>query len=115
MLVVYQEQLPAGYLLALASSAAPDAAENTLAACLRHVGRQGQAAVWVDCRLLNELSPRALRLLCACHHRLHRRGRRLVLCGVPGDLASALRACEPALCLVPTLNEITKANGLCGA
>ena len=113
MQVVYQEQLPAGYLLALASSAAPDATETALAACLRQAGRHGQAAVWVDCRLLDALSPQALRLFCACHHRLHRRGLRLVLCGVPEVLTRILRACEPALCLVPTLDEVIEADGLC--
>ena len=114
MLVVYQEQLPAGYLLALASSAAPDAAETALAACLRQASRHGQAAVWVDCRLLTALSPQALRLLCACHHRLHRRGLRLVLCGAPEAMAHVLRACEPVLCLVPTLNEAIEADVFCG-
>ncbi|UOQ69924.1 hypothetical protein [Hymenobacter volaticus] len=60
-MVVYHEALPTGYLLVLA----PDAGATTeteLADHLTQASRSGRPTVWVDCRLLDTLSPRR----CGC-------------------------------------------------
>lgn len=89
MLIVYQELLADRYLLVLGPG--PVSSSDTgLAQYLSYAARSGKPAVWVDCRLLDALSPTAMRLLCACHHHLRQRGAQLVLCRVAAPLALAL-------------------------
>jgi len=103
-MIIYHELLPEAYVLGLAPG--PSAAfELALAQQLRRAERSGKTAVWVDCRLLTSLPAGAVRLLHACHHRLHQRGAQLVLCRVPGALAGTLRQASADLCLAPTFDE----------
>lgn len=107
MLIVHHELLPECYLLVLAPDVA-QASELELAQHLSHAVRSGKPAVWVDCRLLDTLSPTAARLLWACHHRLKRRGAELVLCRVSEPLAQALRqhyTNNTELCVVASLDD----------
>ena len=101
-MIVYHELMPQAYVLGLAPS---PAFELALARQLHCAERSGKAAVWVDCRLLTSLSAGAVRLLHACHHRLHLRQAQLVLCRVSGALAGALRQASTDLCLAPTFDE----------
>ncbi|TPG66353.1 STAS domain-containing protein [Hymenobacter nivis] len=108
MLIVYHEIMPDSYVLVLAPDSAT-ASEFELAHHLSCAARSGKPAVWVDCRLVNTMSPTAARLLWACHHRLQKRGAQLVLCGVSAALAQVLhQLCtgpKPDLCLVDSLDE----------
>ncbi|MGI4737064.1 MAG: STAS domain-containing protein [Janthinobacterium lividum] len=108
MLIVYHELLPDSYLLILTPGSAT-ASELELAHHLSCAARSGKAAVWVDCRLVDILSPTAVRLLWACHYRLRKRGAQLVLCRVSAALAQLLnQLCtgpQPDLCLVDSLDE----------
>ncbi|WP_375417558.1 hypothetical protein [uncultured Hymenobacter sp.] len=112
MKVIYHEALPQSYLLVLAPGVAVSATE--LASHLRRACRSGKAAVWVDCRLLDDLSAPAARLLWACH--LRRRHVRLVLCRVCEDVEQTLRLTfagpAPGLCLVPMLDDAAGQGGL---
>lgn len=91
MLIVHQELLPEAYLLVLASSStAPTEAE--LAHYLGQAAQSNCPAVWIDCRLLDTLSPLAGRLLRRLHHCLRQRHAQLVLCRVSDGLAHCLRA-----------------------
>ena len=108
VMVVFQELFPTSYLLAVASTATAPA-ETDLAAHLAQACRSGTPAVWVDCRLLDSLSPTAAWLLWACQQRLRRRHARLVLCQVSAAVERALHstlACTgERLLLVPTLDD----------
>ncbi|UOG77683.1 STAS domain-containing protein (plasmid) [Hymenobacter tibetensis] len=89
-MVVYHEALPTGYLLALA----PDAGATTeteLADHLEQACRSGRPAVWVDCRLLDTLSPTAVWLLWSCQLRLRRRGIPMILCGASARVQQVLQ------------------------
>lgn len=91
MLLVYQELLSEAYLLVLASGGAA----LTEAELAHHLGQAAQSncpAVWIDCRLLETLSPLAGRLLRRLHYCLHQRQAQLVLCRVSDGLAHCLRA-----------------------
>lgn len=107
-MIIYHEPLPSGYLLALAPTA-PTAVETHLAAHLAQACRSGKPAVWVDCRLLDTLSPTAAWLLWACQQRLHRRHAHLVLYRVSAAVEHMLRctlACTgSSLLIVPTLDD----------
>ena len=113
MKVIYHEALFQSYLLVLAPGPAVSATE--LARHLRRACRSGKAAVWVDCRLLDNLSTPAARLLWACHLRLRRRHVRLVLCRVCEDLEHTLRQTFAGptadLCLVPMLDDAAGQGG----
>ena len=115
-MVVCHELFPAGYLLALAPTAAATAAAATAATAetelevhLARACRSGRPAVWVDCRLLDTLSATAAWLLWACQQRLHRRHARLVLCRVPAAVERVLRRTLAGtganLLIVPTLDD----------
>ena len=108
MLIVHHELLPEIYLLVLAPDPASPS-ELELAHHLSCAVRSGKPAVWVDCRLVDMLSPTAARLLWACHYRLQRRGAHLVLCRVSAALAQLLNqlctGATPDLCLVDSLYE----------
>jgi hypothetical protein len=108
MLVVYHELLPDIYLLILAPGSATGS-ELALAHHLSRAARSGKPAVWVDCRLLDTISPTAARLLWACHHRLQQRGAQLVLCSVSARLVERLnQLCtgpKADMCLVSSLDE----------
>lgn len=112
MMVVYHETLPESYLLVLAPSS-NDPWATELAYYLSCACRSGKPAVWVDCRLLDELPVAAARLLWASHLRLHRRHVQLVLCRVSEALEQALRRAGPGpdLCLVPTLDDAAEQSG----
>lgn len=107
-MIIYHEPLPSGYLLALAPTTTT-ALEPQLAAHLAQACRSGKPAVWVDCRLLDTLSPTAAWLLWACQQRLHRRHARLVLYRVSATLERMLGctlACTGSgLLIVPTLDD----------
>ncbi len=108
-MVICYETLPASYLLALATAAAPATAGTDLAAHLARACRSGKPAVWVDCRLLDTLSATEAWLLWSCQQRLARRGARLVLCQVPAGVAQLLRRtlanAGESLLLAPTLDD----------
>ncbi|TGE06196.1 STAS domain-containing protein [Hymenobacter fodinae] len=107
MIACYQ-LLPTSYLLALAPTAVTTA-ETELAAHLSHACLSGKPAVWIDCRLLETVSPTAAWLLWACQQRLHRRKARLVLCQVSGAVKRTLRhtlaSTGAHLMMVPTLDD----------
>jgi hypothetical protein len=104
MQVVYHEAFPDRYLITLVPSDTPE--EAGLAAHLDRACRSRQRAVWIDCRLLKNLSVTAVWLLRACQHRLRRRQAQLVLCNAAAGVEQALRQVfSPAdLCLVLALD-----------
>jgi hypothetical protein len=108
MLIVYQEELPEAYLLVLAAGGAVRP-EAELAYHLGRAVQSGRLAVWIDCRLLDTLSPLAGRLLRRLHHCLRQRQAQLVLCRVSEGLASCLQAAGavpgPGLVLADSLDE----------
>ncbi len=105
-MVVHHEALPESYLLILAPDRA-NPSEKELAHWLGRACRSGKPAVWVDCRLLDDISSVAARLLRASNYRLHKRNVQLVLCRVSERLEEALRQtfAGPDLCVVPTLDD----------
>jgi hypothetical protein len=107
-MIVCYHLLPNSYLLALASTAAAKA-EAELAAHLAQACQSGKSAVWIDCRLLDTLSPTAAWLLWACQQRLQRRRARLVLCRVSDAVKRILHCHLPAtgagMLIVPTLDD----------
>lgn len=108
MLLVYHEELPTGYLLAVASCYGHPA-EAELPGFLRRICRSDKQYIWMDCRLLETLTAQTVRQLQALHLRLWRRGGQLVLCRVSQALAQGLAqaqvAATPSPCIVPTLDE----------
>jgi anti-anti-sigma regulatory factor len=108
-MITVHELFPTSYLLALAPAAVTATAEAELAAHLAHACRSGKPAVWVDCRLLDTLSPTAAWLLWSCQQRLHRHHSRLVLCRVSATVKHTLQqvlACTgESLLIVPTLDD----------
>ena len=111
-MVVYHEALPESYLLVLAPERA-DPSERELARCLGLACRSGKPAVWIDCRLLDDLSAVAARLLRASTYRLRQRRVPVVLCRVSERLEQALRQtiAGPDLCVVPTLDDAAEYAG----
>ena len=111
MMIVHYELLPEVYLLVLAPDAA-NPSELELAQHLSYAVRSGRPAVWVDCRLIDTISPTAARLLHACHHRLQKRQAQLVLCRVSERLAQSLQQLcpvpKPDLCTVFSLDEAAR-------
>lgn len=108
MLTVYQENLPAGHLLVLATGGSPPA-DAELARALQVACHSGKPAVWVDCRLLDSLPLTAARQLWAFHLRQWRRGGLLVLCHVSKRLSWVLHQAAsrmgPALHIAASLDE----------
>ena len=108
VMTVFHELFAASYLLALAPTDTVQA-EAELAAHLADACRSGKPAVWVDCRLLENLSATAAWLLWSCQQRLRRRHARLVLCRVSAAVERTLRqalACTgESLHIVPTLDD----------
>lgn len=108
MLTVYQENLPPGHVVVLASGSTPPS-EAELAHTLRRACLSGHRHVFIDCRLLDSLPLPAARQLWAFHLRQWRRGGQLVLCHVSAAVGRQLREAAapagPALCLAPSLDE----------
>ncbi|AMR25457.1 hypothetical protein A0257_22455 (plasmid) [Hymenobacter psoromatis] len=106
MQVVYHEAFPDRYLMTLVPSDSPE--DAGFAAHLDRACRSRQRAVWIDCRLLKNLSVTAVWLLRACQHRLRRRQAYLVLCSAVAGVEQALRQVFPPadLCLVLTLDAV---------
>lgn len=118
ILTIYQENLPAGHVLVLASGGQP-AAEAELARALRVACLSGRAAVLIDCRLLDSLTLAAARRLWAFHLRQWRRGGQLVLCHVSDRLRQMLHRAAarvgPGLCIAASLDEAADyADGCAG-
>ena len=115
MLLVYHEELPTGYLLAVASCHG-HSAEAELPTFLRRVCRSNKQFIWMDCRLLETQPAQTIRQLWALHLRLWRRGGQLVLCRVSQALAQGLQLAEvaaaPGLCIVPTLDDAIEYTAL---
>ena len=107
-MIILHELFPTSYLLALAPTNTATT-EADLETHLAHACRSGKPAVWVDCRLLDSLSPTAAWLLWSCQQRLQRRHARLVLCRVPTLVERALRhtlaGAAAGLLIVPTLED----------
>ncbi|TGE24782.1 hypothetical protein E5K00_06140 [Hymenobacter aquaticus] len=82
MLDVHREELPHSYLLVLAP-ASTEVDEIKLTRALHRAARSAKQAIWVDCSLLDHLTPEAIDLLLAYAYLLHGQDRRLVLCHVP--------------------------------
>lgn len=82
MLDIHREVLPDSYLLILAPDA-PGPDEPKLTRALYRASRSEKKAVWIDCSLLEDLSPDAIELLLAYAYHLRCQSRRLVLSHVP--------------------------------
>ena len=112
-MLIFHELFPTSYLLALAPSASPDS-EAGLAAHLAQACRSGKPAVWVDCRLLDSVTPTAAWLLWACQQRLDRRHAHLILYRVSPivehTLRCALAGTGAHLNIVPTLDDAAALN-----
>jgi hypothetical protein len=105
MLNVYRDVLPDSYLLVLAPRLSEQPG-NALARALHRASRSGKAAVWVDCSLLDELTPDEAELLLAYDYHLRRQQIRLVLCHVNETLSlelTLLAGGATAPCIVPTV------------
>lgn len=104
MITAHCELLPESYLLLLMPGL-PAAPGQGLDQGLRRACRSGRPAVWVDCGLLAALAPEAVRLLWACHHRLHAAGRKLVVAHAAAAVLQHLLAEQPGagLRFAPTL------------
>lgn len=111
-MVVHHEALPESYLLVLAPDRA-NPSERELARYLGEACRSGMPAVWIDCRLLDDLSAVAARLLRASSYRLRQRRVQVVLCRVSERLEKTLRQtfANPDLCVVPTLDDAAEYIG----
>ena len=109
MTTVFHELLPDSYLITLVPGPA-GASEAALDHRLRRAERSGKPEVWVDCRLLAELSDEAARLLWDAHHQLQERFARLVLVHVAEPVKQVLLAQHfgPTPRMVPTLLDAAR-------
>lgn len=94
MITAHCELLPESYLLLLMPGP-PAAPGQGLAQGLRCAGRSRRPAVWVDCGLLTALPAEDVRLLWACHRRLHAAGRKLVVAHASTAVRQHLLAGRP--------------------
>ncbi len=106
---VFHELLPDSYLITLAPGSA-DGSEAALAYRLRCAERSSKPEVWVDCRLLAELSDEAACLLWDAHYQLQEQFARLVLVHVAEPVRKTLLAQHlgPTPRMVPTLLDAAR-------
>ena len=113
MTTVFQELLPESYLLLLTpgSAATPELAlENGL----RSACHSGKAFVWIDCELVQYLSPEAVRMLWDYHFRMQAQSVKLVVVHASDKVKQELLNWQvgSSLCFVPTLFDAAWQSGV---